>query len=271
MDTKCDLTKNLLISNTKNPRLLRFSGNGPSYPSPAGNAWYFLAKSIWWLTLDVQRESTCKHCLARSKNLGHSVTVRWVASTCATGSLCQKRPWTQNVIQQRTSWYPTVSNAWNYQVCVCLEIVVPVQALQNACSCGQCHSLLINFNLVTDIWRSNRKAHLVIWIWSNADVCRCWKYNPCSKWLQTSQFHWWKKMILTCLCLCHETTGKAITHNLIALLIHALKCHGPASRQLATVLGIPKNLGASVTVRWVASTCATGSLCQKRPWTQNVI
>ena len=110
-----------------------------------------------------------------------------------------------------------------------------------------------------------------IWIWSNADVCRCWKYNPSSKWFQTSQFHWWKKMILTCLCLCHETNWKAITHNLIALLIHALKCHGPASRQLATVLGIPKNLGHSVTVRWVASTCATGSLCQKRPWTQNVI
>ena len=110
-----------------------------------------------------------------------------------------------------------------------------------------------------------------IWIWSNADVCRCWKHKPCSKWLQTSQFHRWKKTILTCLCLCHETNWKAITHNLIALLIHALKCHGPASRQLATVLGIPKNLGASVTVRWVASTCATGSLCQKRPWTQNVI
>ena len=96
-----------------------------------------------------------------------------------------------------------------------------------------------------------QESTLVIWIWSNADVCRCWKYKPSSKWLQTSQFHRWKKTILTCLCLCHETNWKAITHNLIALLIHALKCHGPVSRQLLTVLGIPKNLGDSET--W--STC----------------
>ena len=46
-ERRCDRTKNLLISNTKNPRLLRFSGNCPSYPSPAANARYFLAISIW--------------------------------------------------------------------------------------------------------------------------------------------------------------------------------------------------------------------------------
>ena len=51
-----------------------------------------------------------------------------------------------------------------------------------------------------------------IWIWSNADVCRCWKYNSSTNtsWFQTFQFQGWRNMILTCPQPGRKTNTRAI-------------------------------------------------------------